>query len=101
MRLLHYRFPVNSFADAASFWIHRTSWPWPCGFFHYASLRYNKVEERMFWSAAVVVWWHIYVLGPVRARCATIQISSICNKEEEDIVQDEVEEVILQPSKNE
>ena len=22
------------------FWIHRTSWPWPCGVFHYASLRY-------------------------------------------------------------
>ena len=26
------------------FWIHRTSWPWPCGFFHYASLRYIYEE---------------------------------------------------------
>ena len=41
MRLLNYRFPVNPSADAASLWIHRTSWPWPCGFFHYASLRYT------------------------------------------------------------
>ena len=61
----------------------------------------DKVEERMFRSATVVVWWHICVVGPVRTRCATILIWSICNKEEEEIVQDEVEEVILQPANNE
>ena len=61
----------------------------------------DKVEERMFWSAAVVVWCHIFVLGPVISRFATILIRYICNKEEEEIVQDEVEEVILQPANNE
>ena len=58
----------------------------------------DKVEEHMFCSAAVVVWWHICVLGPVRARCETILIRFICNKEKEEIVQEEVEEVILQPA---